>query len=142
VFETVHTLTDWYDGPRRGIADYRGRPHLFESEWRDGEDLDADTFLLMPVDADTFALALEDWAIRRRWETAFYQGRATEETHPALPEERGRHEDLERLLDGRLAVDPARAVRATAEFRVRPDPEWSGYGGRPLEVRWSALPGV
>jgi hypothetical protein len=141
VFETVHTLTDWYDGPRRGIADYRGRPHLFESEWRDGEGLNADTFLLMPVDAGTFALALEDWAIWRRWEAAFSQGRATEETHPALPEERGRHEDLERLLDGRLTVDPARAVRATAEFRVRPDPEWSGYGGRPLEVRWSALTG-
>lgn len=38
MFETVHILTDWYDGPRRGIADYRGRPHLFESEWSDGKD--------------------------------------------------------------------------------------------------------
>jgi len=69
VFEVVHTLTDWYDGPRRGIANYHGQPHLFESEWGDGEYLDADTFLLMPIDPDTFSLALEDWAIWRRWES-------------------------------------------------------------------------
>ncbi|AGA28533.1 hypothetical protein [Singulisphaera acidiphila] len=141
MFETVHTLPHWHDGPRQGIADYRGRPHLFESEWRDREDLDEDTFLLMPIDAATFALALEDWAIWRRWEMAFHQGKTTQETHPALPEDRGRHENLERLLDGRLTVDPARAVRSSAEFRARHTPGWSGCGWRPLEVRWSAPPG-
>jgi hypothetical protein len=26
-----------------------------------------DTFLLMPIDADSLALALEDWSIWRRW---------------------------------------------------------------------------
>ena len=33
-----------------------------------------------------------------------------------------RHEELQRSLDGRLEVDPAQAVRKTAEFRVREDP--------------------
>jgi hypothetical protein len=42
------------------------------------------------------------------------------------------------LLEGRLVVDPAQAVRRKAEFQVRNDPEWSGYGWRPLEVRWAA----
>ena len=101
MFEIVYTLTDWYDGPRRGIANYNDNPHLFESEWQDGEDLNADTFLLMPIDADTFSLALEDWSIWRRWETAFHQGGADRETHPALPEDRRRHEELDRLLQGR-----------------------------------------
>ncbi len=136
VFEIVHTLTDWYDGPRRGIADYDGGPHLFESEWRDGEDLEADTFLLMPIDTDAFSLALEDWAIWRRWETAFHQGKTSLETHPALPEDRCRHEELGRLLEGRLVLNPAGAVRKWAEFRVRSDPAWSGYGWQPLEVHW------
>src|SRR6185437_104535 len=102
--------------------------------------LDADTFLLMPVDRETFSSALEDWAIWRRWETAYCQGKASAETHPALPEDRSRHEELERLLEGRLVVDPAQAVQRKAEFRVRADPQWSGYGWRPLEVRWEALP--
>jgi hypothetical protein len=139
-FEVVYTMPDWYDGPRRGIANFRGHPQLFESEWRDGEDMNADTFLLMPIDAEALALALEAWSIWRRWETAFYQGRATQETHPALPEDRGRHRELERLLEGRLVVDPVRAVRQRAEFRVRHDPEWSGDGFRPLEVRWEDPP--
>ena len=140
MFEVVHTVTEYYDGPRRGIADYLGQPHAFESEWREGENLDADTFLLMPIDKETFSLALEDWAIWRRWETAFHQGRATQETRPALPEDRKRHDELEHLLEGRLVVDPAQAVRRMAEFQVRNDPEWSGYGWRPLEVRWEAPP--
>ena len=135
-FEPVHTLTDWYDGPRKGLADYRGVPHLFESEWRDGEDPAADTFLLTPVPPDVLALALEDWAIWRRWETAFHRGLATRDTHPALPDDRARHDELERLLAGRLRTDPARAVRKAADFRPRNDPAWSGCGWRPLEVRW------
>ena len=69
VFEVVYTY-EWYDGPRQGVAKLEGTPHLFQSEWRDGEDMDADTFLLMPIEPDTFALVLEDWSIWRRWETA------------------------------------------------------------------------
>lgn len=138
MFEVVHTLTDWYDGPRRGIADYCGQPHVFESEWQDGAALDAETFLLMPIAAEIFSLALEEWAIWRRWETAFHQGKATRETHPALPEDSHRHDELERLLEGRLAIDPARAVRKRARFRGRSDPHWSGYGWHPMEVCWDS----
>ena len=136
MFEIVHTVNDYYDGPRRGITDFNGQPHLYESEWRDGENLDADTFLLMPIDKETFSLALEDWAIWRRWETAFCQGKASQETHPALPDEGSRHEELQRLLTTRLVMDPARAIRKKAEFEVGDDPNWSGYGWRPLKVRW------
>ena len=136
MFEVVHTLTDWYDGPRRGVADFQGLPHVFESESSDGNDLDVDTFLLMPIDSTTFSLTLEDWKIWRRWETAFHQGTATRKTHPALPEDRERHEELERLLERRLQIDPANAIRQKAEFRLRNDPEWSGVGWKPLEVRW------
>ena len=136
MFEVVHTLTDWYDGPRKGIADYCGQPHLFESEWQDGGNLDADTFLLTPVDAETFSLALESWAIWKRWETTFYQEKASAESHPALPEDRMRHEELKSLLEGRLEVNPSQSLRKTADFQVRNDPNWSGYGWRPLEVCW------
>jgi hypothetical protein len=135
MFEVVYTH-DWYDGPRQGVADLQGMPHFFQSEWRDGEGSDADSFLLTPIDPDTLALVLEDWDIWRRWETAFHQGTATQATHPALAEERSRHEELKRLLDGRLVVDPVRAVRKEAEFRNRNDPGWSGYGWHPLEVCW------
>jgi hypothetical protein len=137
MFELVYTY-EWYDGPRKGIADYQGKPHLFESEWDTAQDDYSDWMLLTPIGHDTFVLALEDWAIWRRWEKAFYHGNATRDTHPALPEDRRRHEELQRLLEGRLVVDPAQAVRMKAEFRVRSDAEWSGYGCRSLEVQWEA----
>jgi hypothetical protein len=139
VFEIVHTVTDWYDGPREGISEFHGHPCLYRSEWRNGEDIDADTFLLMPTDADVFSLALEDWAIWRRWETAFHQGNALQEMHPALPEDRQRHEELQQLLEERLVVDLARAVGVKTEFRVRDDSQWNGYGVRPLDVQWEQV---
>lgn len=140
-FEIVHTVPDWYDGPRGGIANYNGAPHIFQSEFRDfeiqdGEFPQRDTFLLMPIDARTFALAMEDWAIWRRYETALYKQEVTSDHHPSLPQERNRHMELEAALDGKLQVDPARSIRKKAEFRPREDPNWSGYGWRPLEVRW------
>ena len=49
--------------------------------------LDSETFLLQPIDGQAFSLALEDWAIWRRWETAFHEGKTPHETHPALPED-------------------------------------------------------
>jgi hypothetical protein len=137
MFEVVYTYS-WHSGPRKGIADFQGKPHVFKSEWADSEGGD-DSFLLMPIEREIFSLAIENWAIWRRWETAFHEGKATKETHPALPEDRQRHEEIKRLLEGKLEIDPSQAIRARADFRDRNDPNWSGKGWRPLEVRWEVL---
>jgi hypothetical protein len=139
VFERVFTVTDYYDGPRAGIADLDGVPHFYESEWADGEDLDADVFKLSPVPEDVLPLALEDWQIWRRWEVAFHRGEATQETHPALPIERARHDELVLLLADRAGVDASNAVRASGTFRARPDLDEYGLGFHPLEVEWKRL---
>ena len=133
MFEIVHTVTDWYDGPRRGIAYFLGEPHLFQSEYRDKSELDPDTFLLMPIDREVFKLSLEDWAIWQRWEAAYLSGQTTQATHPALPADRVRHDEIERLLSHRLVIDPIRSIRKRAEFQDRNDPSRSDY---PLTVRW------
>lgn len=136
MFEIVHTVTDYYDGPRCGIADLDGAPHLYEAEWREESGNYADTFLLTPIDAETLALALEDWTIWRRWEDAFRRGLADQSSHPALPSDRTRHEQLQGLLRGRLMTDAGRAVRKCGEFRTCQSAESIGPGSRPLEVRW------
>lgn len=73
-------MTEYYDGPRGGIADFDGAPHLYRSEWDDAADDYAPAFRLSPVSPDLFALALEARAIEERGWTAFYDGRATQET--------------------------------------------------------------
>ena len=136
-YERVHTVTDYYDGPRKGIADFAGTPHLYESEWDAGADDYASTFRLSPVEPRLMELALESWRIWRRWETAFHQGRTTQETHPALPEERSRSNELHEILDRELTIDEQNNVRASGDFKAVDDPEWSGLGWRPLQVRWN-----
>src|SRR4051812_6765743 len=121
IHETVHTVTDYWDGPRTGIADFRGVPHAYQSEFDDSPDVDdwRETFLLMPIDAETSRLATEDWGIWLRWQDAFHAGRTSRETHPALPEDRARHQVLEAALEPRLRIDKVRSIRATGHFRPR-----------------------
>lgn len=136
MFEIVHTCTEWWDAPRCGIADYEGVQHLFVSESVDYYGQKDDTFLLSPVDAETFQLALVDWGIWRRWQTAFPQRRTSQQTHPALAEDRARHEELKQLLDARLIVDKTTAIRKAAKYRRRRDPTSSGFSLSPQEVQW------
>ncbi|MCG8588701.1 MAG: hypothetical protein MJE66_05370 [Proteobacteria bacterium] len=137
-FERVFTVTDYYDGPRTGIANYRDRPHLYVCEWDEAEDDYAETFLLSPVSGAHFLLALEDWEIWLRWERAFHEGRATRESHPALPDDRARHEELAAILKPALVPDPEPAIRAAAEFRpiTTTEPGARGPGMVALQVRW------
>jgi hypothetical protein len=48
--EKVYTVTDYYDGPKRGVADFGAIPHAYESLFDDSEDEWDSTFLLRPVD--------------------------------------------------------------------------------------------
>jgi hypothetical protein len=128
-YDTVHTITDWYDGPRGGVADLNGEPHYYESRWDEARDDWSEEYLLNRIDNETLRLALEDWQIWLRWEAAFHEGRTPRETHPALPEDRARHNELEKVLAERLVINPDACVKAKAEFKF----------GKPTLVRWSVV---
>jgi hypothetical protein len=139
VYERVYTMTDYWDVPRRGIADFEGKPHLYESEWDREADDYAPTFRLSPVDPRLLSLAMESWRIWRRWETAFYQGKTTQQTHPALHEDKARSDELHYILDCELRINEHNYERAYGDFKVVDDPEWNRIGWRPLQVRWTRL---
>lgn len=127
-YDVVHTITDWYDGARAGIADVHGEPHYYQNSWDESEDDWSAVYLLVRVDEETFRLAMEDWQIWLRWEAAFHEGRTTLETHPALPADRARHDELAKVLAERLAISDD-AIEATGEFKY----------GEPTLVRWSVV---
>jgi hypothetical protein len=135
-YEPVFTMTDYYDGPRAGIASFSGKPHAYASPPNFYEEGFDDFYQLRPVDDETLRLALEDWEIWLRWEAASYAGLAPIETHPALPEDRARHDHIAPLLAARLAALPGPAICARAVFRSMTDQQ----GGRRLEVKWTVEP--
>jgi hypothetical protein len=137
VFERVYTMTDYDDGPRGGIADFRGAPHLYTSLFDIADD-GSEIFELRPVDDETLQLALEDWAIWLRWDEAFHAGRTNHSTHPALPADRTRHDALTALLTPRLEALVGPVIQATASFRPVPG-HADAERGRWLQVCWTLL---
>ena len=129
-YEIVHTITDWYDGARGGIADINGAPHYYECRWDDATDDWSEVYLLNRIDQETFRLAMEDWAIWLRWRKAFDEGRTKQETHPALPEDRARHTEIAAILAQRLVIREEALIRAKSEFIY----------GEPTLVKWTVVP--
>ncbi|GLH79197.1 hypothetical protein SSBR45G_41060 [Bradyrhizobium sp. SSBR45G] len=122
-WQRVYTVNDYYDGPRLGLADVDGVPHIYEAEFNHSTEEYGDTYFVSPVDEQLFALILEDWDIWLRWETAFKRGEVALDTHPALPGDRERHEALKIAIGDRLKADRACARYKRARFGVSPNRE-------------------
>jgi hypothetical protein len=136
-FERVYTNTDYYDGPRKGIADFEGKPHAYSCIFERDLDGWSDIFLLMSINEDVLRLALEDWQIWCRWEAAFHQGTITLDSHPALPADRIRHEELKILIGNQLEPNPELSLKCRGEFRAETPIAGRGLcNQRLLEVRW------
>jgi hypothetical protein len=106
-FEDVHTVDDWYDGPRTGFAQYHGTPHHYRSLYLDSDDWDADEdrFELIPVSAEVLADALEASAIFGRWDAALKRGEivwtedAPKSEFGALTEDRDRYAIVRAVIE-------------------------------------------
>ncbi|HEV7441182.1 MAG TPA: hypothetical protein VGO18_01220, partial [Steroidobacteraceae bacterium] len=84
-WEPVFTVNEFWDRPRRGFANFGGRPHAYLCEWDAHADDWGVVYLLSPVSDEQLGLAREDWAIWRRWASARHaQSLAAEDEHPAL----------------------------------------------------------
>lgn len=116
-WQRLHTIHEFIDGPRLGVADLHGVPHIYESVFDYALDSWSEEYRLSPIDPDLFAAVRENHAIFLRWVAAFHRGEVTLDTHPALPPDRPRHQDLKPLIGDKLQVDPASGKRLFAEFR-------------------------
>ena len=137
-YDKIYTVTDYYDGARAGVADFNGQPHYYECQFDEWKDDWSDVFLLKPIDSETFRLALEDWDIWERWNAAREDGKVSLETHPALPEERERHNEISAILHSRLKANPETDIKAKAEFKVV-EPKRKGQSITSLQVKWSVV---
>jgi len=136
-FEEVFTVTDYYDGPRGGIANFNGQPHLYDCVFAEEKQDYSNLYRLTPVSQELLLLALEDWAIWKRWERAFHAGEVNHNSHPALPAERDRHLHIQSLLDEQLKTDNERCIIRAGAF-AKAGTEAATLGILvDLVVRWS-----
>lgn len=135
--DTVHAIWDFYDGPRTGVASFHGQPHYFSCQWDDAADDYSNTYSLSPIDADTFVLVLQQWAIWQEWEVAFHAGQVSSESHPGLGGRDLRYDQLQVLLQTRIDALPASSSLAQAQFYPAPADRLPIGVMRTLLVQWS-----
>jgi hypothetical protein len=133
--DRVLTVNDYYDGPRLGIAELNGVPHIYEAEFDRSTDEYGDTYFLSPVDPGLLAFILEDWEIWSRWDAAFKRSEVTIESHPALDNERKRHEELKQAIGSRLKSDPANRRHFKGNFAVAKSED----GRKETIVKWEPV---
>ncbi|HEX6733105.1 MAG TPA: hypothetical protein VF074_23995, partial [Pyrinomonadaceae bacterium] len=116
--ETVHTVNDYWDGPRVGVADFKGQPHYFESVFDEASDDWSSVFWLHSLEPETFNLVMENWGLWERWRDAFDTGKADDDSHPCLPEDRAKYQANSMVLKERLRIDRELDIRAEGLFEV------------------------
>ena len=140
-FEEVFTVTDFYDGPRQGIANFKGKPHFYDCIFDDARQGYSDCYRLTPIPSHIFELAMEDWAIWERWQTTFHAGKTTRDSHPALPQDRTRHEEIRGVLDSALRTDDANCVIQIGAFEPIGTPKVLVGVSIDTQVKWTPTAG-
>ncbi|MEN3950720.1 hypothetical protein [Iodidimonas sp. SYSU 1G8] len=80
--DRVLTIDDYFDQPLKGVAEYRGRPHYYNRQFDRETDAYLDVFILTPLDAEAFELAMAAWGIWLDWKMAFRRGEVPANSHP------------------------------------------------------------
>ena len=133
-WEKVYTVSD-REGPSplTGVADCGGKPHLYERVFSEDGDEYSSEYRLMEIDRDLLALLVEDFQIFLRWRAAFDGRAATLDTHPALPDERARHDALKVAIG-----DRDRLIREKSKLM---NPRFKRLSEFEFEVIWEPVGG-
>jgi hypothetical protein len=110
--ERVYTIYEYSDQPRSGIANYKGKAHWFENIFDETSDEYSNDYWLTSLSASQLADAEEQFQIFWRWRQAFDRGEVDLSTHPALPEDVGRYNELKNRIQN--AVNS----KVTQRFKV------------------------
>lgn len=139
-FEAVRTMTHYIDGPIEGVADYRGRPHLYKRRFDDSADDYCDIFDLRPLDDDTFDLVMRKWAIWEAWKVEFDAGQHALESHPYHISQNPEYDALTDAIALRLTQAANQVIVVMGEMRrIRNRVEKPNRGPSDFEVRWTDI---
>ncbi len=139
-FERVYVELEWYDGPRAGIADIRGVPHRFKSNYDEDDDASlGGTFSVFAIDADILMLEQEQWCLFVAWQRRCERGEDSVSRHPAHGGIDSRWDELDRLLADSRGSMPQDVRKAKAERLWLDREERYAEDGPDYRLRWVLL---
>jgi hypothetical protein len=137
VWNIVHTIDDYYDGPRAGATEFEGKAYWYRSVYEDtgSWDPNEDRFELTPISPEALSWDLELDAIFERWDNACKTGSVVwevgdEHSFGALPDEASRYRELKTKLDSYLA-EAKPAFLAHGRFE-----------GTPIRAEWRIIAAI
>lgn len=134
-FELVHAVYDYWDQPRSGVADFKGKPHWFERIFDEKRDEYSSEFWLIPLSSKGMVLVKQQFDIFLRWREAFDRGEVDHSTHPALPQEKETFESLQLALEKELAGEAAHRFKMVGQFKILGSPAQPANISS-FQVRW------
>ncbi|MGA2218604.1 MAG: hypothetical protein ABSG51_10990 [Terracidiphilus sp.] len=135
-YEKVFTVMEYYDGPRQGIAHFNGSPYFYDCIFDEKKQDYSNQYQLTQISQEIFDLAIEDWAIWKRWDSAFHAGKVNIKSHPALPEDKARHEEVKAVLDVALKTNSDACIIRIGTFAKETDSKLPKGVLSPLLVKW------
>ena len=130
----IFTVNEYYDGPVLGVAEFRDALYVYERQWDPALNRYGELFRLAPIEPDLLALVLEDWEIWLRWDSALKRGEADEESHPALPDERQRHREIQEFIGDRLESKRDGSIKQFGTLKFANRQYWVRWSDKPLHA--------
>ncbi|NOU82663.1 hypothetical protein GC101_27760 [Paenibacillus sp. LMG 31459] len=93
-FQSVYFITDWWDGPKSGFADFNGTVHCFERVFDKVNDDWSDLYLLRPVSTEEYSLQIESYKLFLDW----INDKSSTRPHPSSDKDNKRYHEVEQLL--------------------------------------------
>ncbi|HLJ88963.1 MAG TPA: hypothetical protein VKZ53_19240 [Candidatus Angelobacter sp.] len=134
-FEIVHAVHDYWDGPRSGVAEYRGRPHWFENIFDERQDDYSDLFWLKPLSDEILRQEQQRSAIFLRWQQAFHRREVDVSTHPALPQDKETYDRLANAIQQEIAANSSLRFKVKGQLKPLGPPAAPGTISD-LQVKW------
>jgi hypothetical protein len=106
-----------WDRPRRGVALKGDQLVYFECRYDEAEDDYSPEYGVKPISRDLLPPIAERRAIFNRWSDALHAANTKIETHPALPVDRARWDELGGMIDPEMKMDWSTAPLARPKFR-------------------------
>lgn len=136
--EKVYVENEWYDGPRKGVADYKGVPHRFIANFDELKGYE-DTFKLFPVTDEELTLEIEQWKIYVEWNKKYESGELTVDSHPGHGGIDKRWDEIEELLSPKRDIIPSNAIDADATFEQSDQEKRYESTGPSYGVVWNVI---